>query len=335
MRCAWPRCTRRSGASRRRWPGSKENLVSTLPPAECRALVEREAATLPLAVQADLLGISRSSLYYRPRQPTAEEVALKLRIDAIYTSHPFCGSRRVSAQLQREERTGNRKAVQRHMCAMGIAGICPGPNLSRRAQGEQVYPYLLRTISCSYSNQVWGIDVTDSRLRTSWMYLVAVLDWFSRYVISWELDDTLQRPFVLGAVQRALAQAKPVIWNSAKAAISPARSIATRCWPRMSRSAWTAKAKRSITSTPSRLWRSLKYEEVYPNDYAAPREARGRVTLSRLLQSRAAAPGTQLSGAGRGVLPVLVRQARRPRGTCRVKECPHGRRAQARHHSVR
>jgi putative transposase len=178
------------------------------------ALVEREDVAVALRTQADLLSISRSSLYYQPRQPSAEEVALKHRIDALYTQYPFYGSRRITAQLRREGRGVNRKAVQRHMRDMGIAGICPGPNLSRRAHGAQVYPYLLRTVASGYPNHVWGIDVTYIRLRTSWMYLVAVLDWFSRYVISWELDDTLQLPFVLSAVQRALAQARPVIWNS-------------------------------------------------------------------------------------------------------------------------
>lgn len=101
---------------------------------------------LPLTVQTQLLSISRSSLYYRLRQLSAKEVALKHRIDAIYTQYPFYGSRRITAQLQREGRRVNRKAVQQHMREMGIAGICPGPSLSRRAHGEQVYPYLLREV---------------------------------------------------------------------------------------------------------------------------------------------------------------------------------------------
>jgi putative transposase len=133
-------------------------------------------------VQAELLGISRSSLYYQPRLPSAAEVALKHRVDAIFTQYPFYGSRRITAQLRREGLRISRKTVQRHRREMNIAGICPGPNLSRRAQGEQVYPYLLRHLSCSYPNQVWGIDITYIPLQTSWMYLVAVLDWFSRYV---------------------------------------------------------------------------------------------------------------------------------------------------------
>ena len=175
------------------------------------ACVERDAGSVALCTQAELLSISRSSLYYRPRQPSAEEVALKHRIDALYTQYPFFGSRRITAHLQRDGLNVNRKAVQRHMREMGIAGICPRPNLSRRAHGEQVYPYMLRDLTSRYPNHAWGIDVTYIRLQTSWIYLVAVLDWFSRYVVSWELDDTLQLPFVLAAVERALERAKPVI----------------------------------------------------------------------------------------------------------------------------
>jgi putative transposase len=243
------------------------------------ALVERdEGAGVPLRTQADLLGLSRASLYYRPRRPSAEEVALKHRIDALYTQYPFYGSRRITAQLQREGRNVNRKAVQRHMREIGIAGICPGPNLSRRAHGEQVYPYLLRDITSGYPNHVWGIDVTYIPLQTSWMYLVAVLDWFSRYVVSWELDDTLQLPFVLSAVKRALAQAQPVIWNSDQGSHftnSHYRELLLTAGVQIS---MDGKGRALDNIFVERLWRSVKYEEVYPNDYASPRDARAGLT---------------------------------------------------------
>lgn len=128
-------------------------------------LVERDRANLPLTVQADLLSLSRSSLYYRPRPPSLEEVAIKHRIDALYTSYPFYGSRRITAQLGRDGMVINRKAVQRHMCEMGITGISPGPNLIHRNPGHAVYPYLLRDLTSAYPNHVWGIDVTDLRLH--------------------------------------------------------------------------------------------------------------------------------------------------------------------------
>jgi putative transposase len=256
----------------------------SLSSAERRALVEPDLpgkAKIPLTVQADLLSVSRSSLYYRPRQPTAEEVALKHRIDAIYTHYPFFGSRRITAQLRREGIQINRKAVQRHMHEMGIAGICPGPNLSRRAHGEQVYPYLLRNLTCRFPNQVWGIDVTYIPLRTSWMYLVAVLDWFSRYIVSWELDDTLHLPFVLSVVQRALAQAKPVIWNSDQGSHFTSPQYRELLLAADVQISMDGKGRALDNIFVERLWRSVKYEEVYPHDYDSPREA--RQSLSRYL----------------------------------------------------
>jgi putative transposase len=164
--------------------------------------VEWEAPTLPLSVQAELLSVSRSSLYYQPVLPSAAEVALKHRIDAIYTECPFYGSRRITVQLRQEGQTINRKAVQRHMREMGISGVCPGPNLSKRSQEHAIYPYLLRNVSASYPNHVWGIDITYIRLRQSWLYLVAILDWYSRYVVSWQLDDSLAIDFVLVVISR-------------------------------------------------------------------------------------------------------------------------------------
>jgi putative transposase len=141
---------------------AEKNLALTLSRAqrapERLALVERDERELPLNLQADLLSLSRSSLYYQPVLPSAEEVALKHRIDEIYTAWPFFGSRRITVQLRREGLTINRKAVQRHLREMGLAGICPAPNLSRRHPEHQVYPYLLRQVTAAYPNHVWGID---------------------------------------------------------------------------------------------------------------------------------------------------------------------------------
>jgi putative transposase len=150
------------------------------------ALIERRDTDLTLKTQAELLSLNRSGLYYEPVAPSAEEVAIKHRIDEIYTQYPFYGSRRITAVLNRERpnQPVNRKAVQRHMREMGIAGICPGPNLSRRNTEHRVYPYLLRHTTSSYPNHVWGIDITYIRLRAGWMYLVAIMDWYSRYVVS-------------------------------------------------------------------------------------------------------------------------------------------------------
>jgi putative transposase len=235
--------------------------------------VERDEGELPLSVQAELLSLSRSSLYYQPVLPSAEEVALKHRIDELYTAYPFYGSRRITAQLRRDGLVINRKTVQRHMREMGIAGICPGPNLSRRNQGHQVYPYLLRQVTAAYPNHVWGIDITYIRLQRSWLYLVAVLDWFSRYVVSWQLDDTLEIDFVLLAVDAALAQATPVIWNSDQGSHFTSPQYTQRLLAAEVQISMDGKGRALDNIFTERLWRSVKYEEVYLYDYQLPKQA--------------------------------------------------------------
>lgn len=242
------------------------------------ALLERGAErTLTLATQADLLSLNRTGLYYQPALPSAEEVALKHRIDEIYTKHPFYGSRRIAVVL-RPDFSVNRKAVQRHMREMGIAGIVPGPNLSKRSAQHKIYPYLLRNLSITHPNQVWSIDITYVRLHANWLYLVAVLDWFSRYVISWELDQTLELPFVLSAVQRALAQATPEIWNSDQGSHFTSLQYTDLLQAAHVQISMDGRGRALDNIFVERLWRSVKYEEVYLHDYATPREARQGLT---------------------------------------------------------
>ena len=163
---------------------TKKNCEPQLPRTTRLALVERSGPELPLTLQAKLLGVSRSSLYYQPVPPRAEEIVLKHRIDAISTQYPYYGSRRITEQLCRDGWQINRKAVQRHMRQMGLEAIYPGPNLSKRRQEDQIYPYLLRGLAITRPNHVWGIDLTYVRLQQGWMYLVAILDWYARYVVS-------------------------------------------------------------------------------------------------------------------------------------------------------
>ena len=227
----------------------------------------------PLKTQADLLGLSRASLYYQAVPPSAEEIAIKHRIDEIYTAHPFYGSRRIAVAL-RPQFVVNRKAVQRHMQEMGLAGICPGPNLSKRDAEHRIYPYLLRHLTIDHPNQVWGIDITYIRLVTGWLYLVAVLDWYSRYVLSWELDQTLEMPFVLAAVQGALAQAQPEIWNSDQGSHFTSPQYTDLLKAANIQISMDGRGRALDNILTERLWRSVKYEEVYLHDYANPKEAR-------------------------------------------------------------
>ena len=228
-------------------------------------------------MQADLLSLNRTGLYYLPVPPSPEEIALKHRIDEIYTQHPFYGSRKIVVVL-RPDFNVNRKAVQRHMREMGIAGIAPGPNLSKRNLAHQIYPYLLRDLSITHPNQVWGIDITYIRLHAGWLYLVAVLDLFSRYVISWELDQSLELPFVLSAAQRALAQATPEIWNSDQGSHFTSPQYTDLVLAAHVQISMDGRGRALDNIFVERLWRSVKYEEVYVYDYANPREARQHLT---------------------------------------------------------
>jgi len=242
------------------------------------SLIERAEGGLPLSLQAELLSLSLPSLYYQPRLPSAEEVRLKHRIDEVYTLCPFYGSRKIAAQLQREGMGINRKTVACSMREMGIAAISPGPNLSKRNQREGVYPYLLRYITSAYPNHIWGIDITSIRLQVGWMYLVAILDWYSRYVVSWELDQTLELPFVLTAMQRALGQTVPLICNSDQGSHFTSPQYCQLLLAANVQISMDGKGRALDNIFTERLWRTVKYEEVYLHDYTSPREAREGLT---------------------------------------------------------
>ncbi len=252
----------------------KKKLASEMSRAERQALVERSAAALSLTEQAELLGLSRSSLYDQAVGPAPAEIALKHRIDELYTARPFYGSRRIHAQLRRAGETISRQRVQRYMREMGIAGVCPGPNLSRRNQAHQVYPYLLRGLPIERVNQVWGTDITYIRLQGGWLYLVAILDWYSRYVVSWELDLTLELGFVQRAVNAAFAQTQPEILNSDQGSHFTSDWYVERVQEQGVQIRMDGKGRAIDNIFTERFWRTLKYEDVYLKDYESPRLAR-------------------------------------------------------------
>lgn len=224
-----------------------------------------------------MLSLNRTGIYYKPAPPSEEEIAIKHRIDEIYTQYPFYGSRRITALLNRENIRVNRKRVQRLMREMGIAGICPGPNLSKRNTEHKVYPYLLRNITSDHPNHVWGIDITYIRLKCGWMYLVAIVDWFSRYVVNWELDQTLGISFILETVQRALSKATPEIMNSDQGSQFTSPQYTRLLLDANVQISMDGKGRATDNIFTERLWRTVKYEEVYLNEYVSPREARRRL----------------------------------------------------------
>jgi putative transposase len=237
-------------------------------------MVERSpSAPLPLFRQAKLLGLSRSSSYYQPVAPSPEEVAIKHRIDEIYTEWPFYGSRRITVQLGRDGFRINRKAVQRHLREMGLEAIYPGPNLSKRNLANKVFPYLLRGVEASYPNHIWGIDITYLRLSKSWLYLVAIIDWHSRYVLSWEISPTLEQPFVTAAVARALQAAQPHIFNSDQGSHFTSPQYTELVLAAGSKVSMDGKGRALDNIFTERLWRTIKWENIYLADYQNLSEA--------------------------------------------------------------
>ena len=256
------------------------------------ALIDWDSPELTVKTQAALLGLSRTSLYYQPKPVSAEELAIKRRIDEIYTAWPFYGSPRITAQMNREGWRVNHKRIERYLRQMGLAAIGPRPNLSKRKAAEGVWPYLLRDIEilrlCSgrdrikacpeRSRRVFGIDITYVRLCHSWMYLVAILDWYSRYVVAWELDETLELSFVLCAVDRALACAPPDIVNSDQGSHFTSPHYTARVLAAGARISMDGRGRVFDNIFTERLWRTVKYEEVYLHDYESPRQARASLT---------------------------------------------------------
>jgi putative transposase len=235
--------------------------------------VDFKDSEIPVIKQAELLTINRSGLYYQPVRVALEELNLRRKIDELYTAHPFYGSRKIATILK-----VNRKTVQRLMREMGIQAIYPGPNLSRRNHKQSVYPYLLNNVIASYPNHVWGIDITYIRLHHGWMYLVAIIDLYSRYIISWELSLTLEIDFVLIAVKRASNQGKPEIFNSDQGSHFTSPQYIELLKDANVRISMDGKNRAIDNIFIERFWRSLKYEDIYIKDYQTPREARIGIT---------------------------------------------------------
>jgi putative transposase len=221
------------------------------------------------------VGVARSGLYYRPVAVDQETLELMRLLDEQYTRTPFYGIRRMTAWLRTQGKEVNHKRVGRLLRLLGLEAIYPKPNLSAPAPGHRIYPYLLRHVAIVRVNQVWSTDITYVRLRGGWVYLVAVIDWFSRYVLSWELSVTMETSFCVSALEWALSGgARPEIFNTDQG-------------PQFTSSDFTGTLEEAGISISmdgrgraldnvfvERLWRSVKYEEVYLKDYGDVAEAR-------------------------------------------------------------
>lgn len=221
-----------------------------------------------MARQCELVGLPRSTWYYEPAGEAPENLVLMRSIDELYLKWPFYGSRKIARELG-----VNRKRVQRLMRIMDIEAIYPKRRTTQPAAGHKIYPYLLRNVAVTRPDQVWSTDITYVPMRHGFMYLVAVMDWYSRYVLSWRLSNTLEMGFCLDALDEALGNRRPEIFNSDQGSQFTAEAFTGRLQSCNVSISMDGRGRALDNVFVERLWRSVKYEEVYLKDYATGWEA--------------------------------------------------------------
>lgn len=229
---------------------------------------------IPIYRQCQLLGVSRAAYYYESRAVSALNVELMRLIDEQYTRTPFYGVQKMTEWLRRQDYRVNPKRVRRLLRLMGLEAICPKPWLSKPAEGHKKYPYLLKGLAIDRPDQVWTADVTYIRLLQGFVYLVAIMDWFSRYVLAWEVSTSLEKEFCLEALERALLLSRPAIFNSDQGRQFTSTEFTGRLESTGVRISMDGRGRVWDNIFVERLWRTVKYEEVYLKSYETVREAR-------------------------------------------------------------
>ena len=242
--------------------------------AQRRGMVDRERPSLSTARQCALLGVARSSLYYRPREASGENLALMQAMDRQRLDTPFYGSRRMKVWLAREGRCVSRKRVRRLMRIMGLRAIYRSPRASRPAPEHRVYPYLLRNARVTRPNQAWAADITFLPMARGFLYLVAVMDWHSRCVVAWRLSNTLEADFCVDALKEALGQGQPEVFNTDQGSQFTSLEFTQALQEHGVKISMDGKGRYNDNIFVERLWRTVKYEEVYLKAYANATEAR-------------------------------------------------------------
>ena len=256
--------------------------------------------------QCELLGLPRASLYYQPAQETADNLRLMGRIDREYTEHPTKGSRGMTAWLKRQGEEVNRKRVQRLMRLMGLEAIYPRPRLSVPGQGQRIWPYLLRDVAITRPDQVWSTDITYIPLASGFMYLAAVIDWYSRYVIAWRLSNTLDGSFCLEMLEEALSRGRPDVFNTDQGVQFTATAWTGRLIEAGVKVSMDGKGRCLDNVFVERLWRTVKYEDIYLRCYEGVPELQrglarffGYYNQERLHQSLEYRTPAEVYGQGR------------------------------------
>jgi putative transposase len=239
------------------------------------AMVSRPHPDFSIARQCALLKVPRSTLYYKPKPISDDDLTLMRRIDEIYMKWPFYGSRKMTAELRGERWDVNRKRVRRLMRLMGIEAIYQKPNTSRKHPAHKIYPYLLKNLDIDHANHVWCSDITYIPMARGFVYLVAVMDWFSRRVLAWRLSITLEGDFCVDALQDAMDRyGKPEIFNTDQGSQFTAEAFTALLEASGVQVSMDGKGRFLDNIFIERLWRSLKYEDIFIKAYGSVAEAR-------------------------------------------------------------
>lgn len=232
-----------------------------------RRCVDPGHDALSVVQQCELLDLPRSSYYYEPAPENAENLLLMRQIDEQYLTTPYYGSRCMTDHLLRQGHSVNRKRIQRLMRIMGLEGIFPGKKTTIRSPSHKTYPYLLRGLEVARSDQVWCSDITYVPLRHGYIYLVAIMDWYSRHVLEWRLSNTLESTFCVEALEAALKRSRPEIFNTDQGAQFTSRDFTSRLIEERVAISMDGRGRALDNVFIERLWRSVKYEDIYLKEY--------------------------------------------------------------------
>ena len=245
---------------------------------ERRALVEPGILQLSQRMQCELLGIHRSGLYYEPQKPSREDLELMRAIDEEYLQHPYYGRRRMTVEMLKKGFFVGQKRVRTAMQLMGLEAIYPKPNLSAGDKEHKKFPYLLRDLIVNHSDQAWAADITYIPLLGGFGYLFAIIDWFSRYVIEWELSNLLDTEFCMAALKRSFRQKKPEIFNTDQGVQFTSNQFTGQLAQSGVKISMDGKGRALDNVFVERLWRSVKYEDIYPKGYESMKGLRQGLT---------------------------------------------------------
>lgn len=244
-----------------------------------KSMIDNDCKNISIARQCDLLSINKSTYYYKQRGLSKQDFENMKVIDEIYTEHPYFGARRMSKHLEPYGITIGRKAVSRYYRIMAIETVYPKMNLSKRNQAHKIYPYLLRGVEITKVNQVWSTDITYIRMAQGFVYLVAIIDWFSRYILSWKISISLEADFCIEALEEAIEKhGQPEVFNTDQGSQFTSKNFISALTDRKIKISMDGKGRALDNVFIERFWRSLKEEKIYMIILNTVKEAKNAIT---------------------------------------------------------